>query len=192
MALVTTRKEVVDDNGDHLFSTGNSTDFVVCKAPEKLMKIVNAVKSGVTTFFLSDGYWSMHDLVLRLLQQFNPAELYITTYAIREQSIRAILLAKDDKLISNVNMLLDQRATVRTPEVYQLAKHNFAKVTLAAVHAKVTILKHPEGCVSIVGSSNWTNNPKLESGVVSTDEALGNWYIDNIKKMIDGSSIFKA
>ena len=176
--------------GDHFFSASAKADFVVCKGPQKLKLLLDQLQPGKVTFYLSDGDWSMHDLVMQLIKRFQPAELYITTYALREFSVRQLILAIDRKEITAVNMLLDYRAPIRTPAVHTMAAMNF-KIFLLSVHAKVTVIRSPAGCVTITGSANWTTNPKLESGVISLDPELAAWYIENIKKVMADAKIFE-
>lgn len=191
MALINTGKIAAPvANGDHLFSATAKADFVVCKGPEKLKRLLDQLEPAKVTFYLSDGDWSMHDLVMQLVKRFKPAEVYITTYALREFSVRQLILAIDRKEICAVNMLLDYRAPIRTPAVHTMAAMNF-KIFLLSVHAKVTVIKSPAGSVTITGSANWTNNPKLESGVISLDPALAEWYIENIKNVMANAKIFE-
>jgi hypothetical protein len=191
MALINTGKiaEPVA-TGDHFFSATAKADFVVCKGPQKLKLLLDELQPGKVTFYLSDGDWSMHDLVMELVKRFQPAELFITTYALREFSVRQLILAIDRKEISAVSMLLDYRAPIRTPAVHTMAAMNF-KIFLLSVHAKVTVIRSPVGCVTITGSANWTTNPKLESGVISLDPDLAAWYIENIKNVMANAKIFE-
>jgi hypothetical protein len=190
MALVKTiAEEQVDESG--LFSLPETCGFVVCKNPNKIKLLIDELKENSTVFYVSDGDFSMHDLVIELLKKYHPAEVFITTYALREFSVRQLVMAMDRGEITAVNMLLDLRAPVRTPEVYQLANMNFSRICLTNIHAKVTVLRSAKGCVTIVGSQNWTSNPKIEAGVVSTQEDLAAFQIDWITKTMDNGETFK-
>ena len=191
MALFETKSIITRDEDDELFSDDESVDFVICKSPEKLQLLLNAIETGKSVHYLSKGDWSMHDLIMQLLKTYNPAELFITTYALREFSVRQIILAQDAGLISSVKMLLDYRAKVRTPEVYQLASQNINKICLMGIHAKVCVLKSAKGSISIVGSANWTSNPRIECGVVSMNNSLAEFHIDWINKSLENAEIFE-
>ena len=129
-------------------------------------------------------------MIMELLKRYNPADLYISTYALRELSIRQIILAQDRKELLSVNMLLDYRAQVRIPEVFQLARMNMNKIHLTKIHAKVFILKSDKGCVSIVTSANLTSNPRIECGVVSMNNDLADFHINWMQKIMDNAEIF--
>lgn len=191
MAIIKTGALITQiSNADHVQHSLHSNDFAICKNPDKLKSLINKVLPGTTTFYISDGAWSMHDLVMELLKTVQPAELYITTYALREYSVRQLILAIDRKEITAVNMILDYRAPVRTEAVYQMAAMNFNKIFLTSIHAKITVIKAANTIITITGSANWTTNPKIESGVVTTDPIIGEWYIEQIKLMMDGAKLF--
>lgn len=184
----------IDDDQDDiefLHSTGDALDFVICKRPEKLSLLVNSLQPGKSTHFISEGSWSMHDLVLQLLKKLQPAELFITTYALREFPVRQLIMAMDRKEVSSIKMLLDSRAKIRTPEVYQLASMNMTQLFLTNIHAKVTVIRSPEGCATVVGSCNWTQNPKIEAGVVSLNKDVANFHINWIEKICSHAEIFE-
>ena len=195
MALVKTIEEEEEIN-DHEFihSAGAAGDFVICKSPDKLKRLIDlltVMPKNEHTHYVSDGDWSMHDLVMELLKKYKPAELFITTYALREFSVRQLVMAIERKELLAVKMLVDYRAQVRTPQVFDFAKMNMNKICLTSIHAKVTVLRSAQGSVSIVGSANWTQNPRVEVGVISCDDAVAQFHINWIEKLLDNAEIFE-
>ena len=192
MGFVTTKtvNQEINENS-FLHSSGQPEDFVICKSPDKLKRLLDKLNDHAQLHYISDGDWSTHDLIMELLKKLKPAELYLTTYAIREFAIRQLVLAIERKDLLCVNMIADSRAQIRTPEVYQLARQNMNKICLHAIHAKVIVLRSVAGCVTIVGSSNLTSNPRIEAGVISTDKEVANFHIDWINKIIENAEIFK-
>ncbi len=192
MALIKTGASVsTPDTGEHIFSTAETENFAICKSPDKLKKLLDAITPGHTTYYLSDGHWSMHDLVMELIKKYQPADLYISTYALREFSAQQLILAIDRKEVNSVKMLLDYRAPVRVPAVVEMARMNFNKVFLVPCHAKITIIQSPAGSVTIVGSANWTSNPRIESGTISLNKELAAWYIEHFEKIMADGRIFE-
>lgn len=191
MAFVTTRVEEEQEDHEFIHPAGTTGDFVICKSPDKLKRLLECISKNIHTHYVSDGDWSTHDLIMQLLQEYKPAELFLTTYAIREFSIRQLIMAMDRKELLSINLLLDYRAKVRTPEVYQLASMNMNKIYLTAIHAKVTVLRSCKGCVTIVGSSNLTSNPRIEAGVISLDDNVANFHINWIQKVMENAEIFE-
>lgn len=196
MALIETNKlnetwTETRTKDDHILSISMPAKTVICKSPWKLKALLEKISPGFTTHYVSDGDWSMHDLVLELLELYGPAALYFSTYALRETPVRKLILAMQDKKLITVKMLVDDRARIRTPEVFQMAKMNFCEIYQTSVHAKVCVLKTASGCISIVGSANWTTNPKIECGVVSFSDEVGQFHISWIQNVIAGAKIFK-
>ncbi|HRN79980.1 MAG TPA: hypothetical protein PKY29_04475 [Ferruginibacter sp.] len=177
---------------NHFVTVQVNEHTVVCKAPEKLKVLIDALQPNCCTHYVSDGYWSMHDLVMSLLKKYNqPADLYITTYAIREYAVRQLLFAAESGLLKKINLLVDYRAKVRTPEVFQLIENVMSEVFLTRVHAKVCVIKLPDLIISIVGSSNWTTNPKIEAGTISLNKEVGEFNIKWITEIMQDAEPFK-
>lgn len=164
--------------------------FAICKGPDKLRELLNNIMPGHTTHYVSNGAWSMHDLVTELLKKYRPAELFISTYAIRETPVRQLVIALDRGDVTSVKMILDYRAKVRTPEVFQLAERNMNQIYLTSIHAKVCVLRTPQAMITILGSSNWTKNPKIEAGTVTLDKSIGNFHINWMEQVMQNAKIF--
>lgn len=184
MAFIKTTTLTTASNTAAFGFSNNTALGVACKNPEKLKNLLQAIAPGKDVHFVSESCWNLHDLVLSLAKKYAPVKMYLSTYAIRETPIRQLVLALQDGIITELNMLLDYRAQVRTPEVYQLANLNCTRIGLKAVHAKVCVLIG-EGCsIAIVGSANFTTNPKIEAGVVSFHPETANFHKEWILKLI--------
>lgn len=191
MALFKTKELVTQpDIASEFSENDDALDFVICKNPDKLKRLIGTIETRKTVHFVSDGDWSMHDLVIELLKKYNPADVYITTYALREHSVRQLLLAQQSGHIKSVCMILDYRAKVRTPEVFQLASMNFNKIHLFGIHAKVTVISSEVGEISIIGSANWTSNPRVECGIITMDTKAATFHKSWISKICEHAEIF--
>lgn len=191
MALVKTVTADVENDDNFLFESNESSDFVICKSPGKLKILLDAISPGKHVHYASDGDWSAHDLVIELVKKIKPVELWISTYAIREFGMRQLILAMDRGDITRLNMLVDNRVKSQSPDVYHLAKENANSFTSSMVHGKATVLQGPNGCVTIMGSQNFTGNPRLEFGVVTTEPGAAAFYIHCIKNGIEHGKIFE-
>ena len=193
MAFIKTINSIVppSDSIGGLFTSEEVNTYVICKSPDKILKLVNAIEGGKTIHFISDGDWSISDLVMLLLKKYEPADLYFSTYALRETQTRQLVLAQQDGILKSVNMLIDYRAKTRTPEVLQLSSNNFNKIEYIPIHAKVAVIKSDKGTITICGSANWTNNPRIEYGCVSTDNELAEFHITWFNELFKKQNIFK-
>lgn len=158
--------------------------------PGKLTRLVKEVYPGCNVHYLSDGYFSMHDLVISLIKKYAPADLTFTTYALRELPVRQLVMCKQEGLIKNLNALLDYRAQVNSAEVNEFAKQNFTSLVSRPIHAKVCVIKSAEISITIVGSSNWTLNPKVEAGTICGDPSIAEFHLSWINKMMNHEPVF--
>ena len=178
-----------DQVGEFLFLSEDNSDFVVCKSPDKLRKVLASLEVEKMVEFVTEGDWSLIDMVMQLLKKYQPADLFIATYAIREFPIRQLILAQERQEIKSINMLLETRAKVRTPDVYHMASMNVNKICLTDLHAKATVIRSPAGSVTITGSQNYTANPRLENGMISLSEKRAKFNINWIQTKMNNAEI---
>jgi hypothetical protein len=191
MALV--KIEAINEakHDNHIHESEGKADFVLCKSQDKLKMLLDKLEDKKHIHFVSNGDWSMHDLVTELLNKFSPADIFITTYALREFAVRQLIFALEKKQLLSVTMLLDARAKTRTPEVYQLASMNLNRIHLTEIHAKVTVIRSPKGCVTVIGSANFTSNRRIEAGIISMGQDVANFHIEWIENTLNNASIFE-
>jgi hypothetical protein len=135
-------------------------------------------------FFSTEGEWSIHDLLEELLKHFSPAKLYISTYSITEFPARRLCAFKDQQKVTELVMLLDREFEKRYPKVNQFVQSFADRVGYSAVHAKILILEMENCCVTVLGSANWTVNPRLEAGVITTDPQVADEFKSKIISLI--------
>lgn len=164
---------------------------VICKSPKKLERLLQAIEPDCNLHYVSDGDFSLHDLVISLVKQYAPVKVYFTTYALRELPTRQLVMCMKDQLITSLEVVLDYRAQVKSAEVNAFAKMNFTRLSLKPIHAKVCVIENDDISISIVGSSNWTVNPKVEAGVICCHPGIAEFHKDWIYKMINDEPIFK-
>ena len=164
---------------------------VICRAPGKLERLLEAIRDHECVHYVSDGTWSLHQLVMALLPVVAPAKLYLSTFALRETPARQLVMALKSGIVTEINLLIHDRAKVRTPEVMQMMSINTGKMALKSVHAKATVIMGPERCYTIIGSANFTTNPKIETGIVTSCSYAAAFHRDWIMNIIENGKIFK-
>lgn len=142
--------------------------FLIFKANDTLEDKLPAIGQNLSYHFASGGLWSTHELLFHLLQFTGPAKIAIATWSITEEPARMLVNGLNIGIIKEMVGIFDMRCKQRAPETYAFAKHNFCKARLTICHAKVTVIYNDDWHISIVGSSNYTNNPRIEAGVIST------------------------
>ena len=179
-------ESVINKTKSHARKTREKTQGSIGKAGECVEKVIGVVEMGETIHYASIGEWSMHNLLFHLLQQTGPADVFISTWSVSEDSVRQLIAKVKDGSIRKIYGVFDWRVKLRSPEAFELAKFNIADIRLTTCHAKVTVIENEEWSIAIVGSANYTNNPRIEAGVISCDFTAANfhktWMLEELKR----------
>jgi hypothetical protein len=142
--------------------------------------------------FATAGRWSMHQLLEYLLRKTGPCRVWMTTWTITEEPMRALLGMITDGLILELNAVLDYRIERRKPEAFQLANSIITRIRLTKCHAKVLVLENENWSVTILGSANFSKNPRIEAGVIFSDKKSADFHKKWINDVIDGKEVWRA
>jgi len=162
------------------------------KAKQKVNEVIGNVQMDQTTHYASMGEWSMHDLLFHLLEQTGPASVYISTWSLSENSIRQLLQKINDGIILKLYGVFDWRVKIRRPEAFQLARYNISDIRLTTTHAKVTVIENGKWNIAIEGSANYTNNPRIEAGVISCNKIAADFHKKWMLEKLNKSDLFEA
>jgi len=141
--------------------------------------------------YVSAGDWSCHELLFHLLSFTGPAKVWIATWTISEDPVRMLIEGMRSGKILELNCILETRVVKRTPEAYQLARQSMSNVKLSVCHAKVTVIENETWSIAIVGSANFTNNPRIEAGVICTNKLVADFHKDWIMKELKNAQPFE-
>lgn len=160
------------------------------KATQKVEEVIGDLHMGEHIHYASHGEWSAHDLLFHVLEQTGPAKVYISTWSASELAIQQIIDRVKSGAISGLIGVFDWRLKVRKPQVFELAKFNISDIRMTSCHAKVTVVQNDEWSVAIVGSANYTGNPRIEAGVISCDKAAADFHIGWMMAELNNSDPF--
>jgi len=134
-----------------------------------LAEVIGLVKKEATVYWVSNGDWSMHEMLMALLDITGPAHVSISSYAMSESPARILALLKEKGSILSLSCVLDNRIDVRTAGSFQLMKGISDRLILVDTHAKVTVITNELWSISVIGSANYTENKRYESGIITTN-----------------------
>ncbi len=134
----------------------------------------------------------MHQLLLYILQKVGPSKVWMTTWTITEDPMRALLMMVQDGLITELNAIFDYRIEKRKPEAFQLASNLVTRIKLTKCHAKVLVVRAADWDVTVVSTANFSKNPRIEAGVIFTDKASADFHQRWIDDVIEGKEVFRA
>ncbi len=141
---------------------------------------------GMNKHFYSNGAFNLIQLVLYVLQQTGPAHLFLCTYSISTDSIATLVKHREQGDILDVRFLIDNRVRTISPKPFDYLITSFPlDYRCCALHAKVALIWNRDWKVSIVGSQNATHNPKLERGIIHTEESVFRFDLNMLQNAFD-------
>ena len=174
----------VSASGTHIFKIGT--------ANAKLTEVFGTIAQDQVIPYVSLGDWSTHDLLFFLLEQTGPARVYFTTWAISEYAIRQLYQFVEHGMILQLMGIFDYRNGVRKPAELQFLQKITTEIKPAKCHAKVTVIENDDWGISIVGSANFTRNPRIEAGVLFTCRNVADFERNWIERELADKSVFDA
>ncbi len=183
---LTKKKQNRPKSGSVPFTGSNL--LTIGKANEKLHQVFGKVVDGQSLHYASLGDWSTHDLLFFLLEQTGPARVYFTTWAISEYAIRQLYQFIEHGLILELKGIFDYRNGIRKPAELQFLQKITTDIKAAKCHAKVTVIENDNWGISVVGSANYTRNPRIEAGVLCCDKTVAAFHRDWILKELSNTS----
>jgi hypothetical protein len=160
-----------------------------------MMPAMDTPTGLITTadYFVTKGAWSTHDLLYYLLQHTGPASVYLSTYAISNDAATLLIDLLNTGQIKELHGVLDKRIETRNAKVRQFVGMNFSSIgDKEACHAKVTVIMNGEHAITLMGSSNYSNNKRIEAGIIIYSQRMAefnrDWIINviNDKRPFDG------
>lgn len=127
---------------------------------------------------VSKGKISMPQLIEALLKKVGPAELLFSTWAISQKPIENLQRWKLQGLVSSLTVVLDHRLKERKPAQFAYLSGIADVVHSAKCHAKVAVLLNDAWQVVVIGSANWTVNPRFEAFVIMADVEAATYHTE--------------
>nr|VFK22815.1 MAG: hypothetical protein BECKLPF1236A_GA0070988_103594 [Candidatus Kentron sp. LPFa]VFK35193.1 MAG: hypothetical protein BECKLPF1236C_GA0070990_103434 [Candidatus Kentron sp. LPFa] len=177
-------------SGAALQTPGNRFIVRICKVETPIEKAFPSLEKGFDYPFSTSGGWSTHDLIFRCLDIIGPARLFAATWSAGQEVTQLILNKMTDGTLKEIHCLADIRVKVNNPDFVALAKQSFTSFRISAVHAKIFTLQNDEWSISCVSSANWTHNPRIEAGHLSTNKQVADFHTDWIRREIQGKEPF--
>ena len=145
-----------------------STNEFADNKEKTLIKSIGYIINGKTTHYYSYGNFNLVRLIIHLLKQTGPANVFMTSYSFSQTSIEQILNHRQKGNILSFRVLIDNRVKTMSPIPFQMLTTAF-DYRCSSIHAKVALIWNDAWNISIVTSQNATDNPKMERGTIFTD-----------------------
>jgi len=140
-----------------------------------VLDAISSLGKGQMLTFCTEGKWSSHELLAKLLHHTGPARVRISTYSMTEDPTRMLVNYVAMGQITDLKVVTDKRFQKSQAQVHQLAASNFPLV-MADVHAKVIVLQNDDWNITVIGSANFTRNKRRESGIIIDSIDIANFH----------------
>src|SRR5690606_15034200 len=107
----------------HTQETFNTTsEQILGRSLAQLKEFMPRLQHNATYHYATGGRWSMHELILHILDTIGPATMFLSTWTITEEPLRALFSAVEKKMITEIYAVLDYRIEKRKAEAFQFAQ----------------------------------------------------------------------
>jgi len=152
---------------DVIVTEQGASEFADDKS-KTLIKSIGQLQKGKTTHYYSYGNFNLVRLLIHLLKQTGPANVFMTSYSFSQTSIEQLLNHRQKGNILSFRVIVDNRVKTMSPIPFQMLSTAF-DYRCSSIHAKVALVWNDKWNISVVTSQNATDNPKLERGTIFTD-----------------------
>ena len=133
-----------------------------------LIKSIGQLQNGKTTHYYSYGNFNLVRLLMHLIKQTGPANMFMTSYSFSQTSIEQLLNYRQKGHILSFRVIVDNRVKTMSPIPFQMLSTAF-DYRCSSIHAKVALIWNDSWNITIATSQNATDNPKMERGTIFTD-----------------------
>lgn len=144
---------------------------------------------GKTIPFAHKGEWAVHELLPFLFSYVGPFHLSIATFNISEDALRPIFMMKDRREIISARFLFDHNIRRHKIDMMFFSANIADQIRLSSTHMKVMLCHNRLISLAVVGSANMNRNIRHESGIITTDPALFEFYESYYNNVLTNDSI---
>ena len=157
-----------------------------------LIKIAGGFpKEGEIVQFVSDGASDTGGFFSALLEEFGEIdEMYLSTWTISMQNVKRLIDAYDERKLKSLYFLINDGLlkTNSTKAIWGAINDLFSQrgIKYKAVnsHAKIFCCRIGENYITISGSGNWSENPRIENYIIiggkATFDFNKKWMLEKI------------
>ena len=137
-------------------------------------KMIGAVCDGDEICGITNGQFSLVDIIEHLLSQTGPATICIATWTMGIYDADKAYSFVQDKRIKSIRFVLDPSMFLRRPELASVLVKGFGPDAFRAVnsHAKFATVRGDRLAVTVRSSMNLNENRRIESFDISVDPAI--------------------
>ena len=163
--------------------------FIRSKTNDFMLNIFGQIKPKQTIEFCTAGEFSMHQLLQYILTFTGPANVYLSTWTLKEEPARVLHFLKKTGKIKELNCVFDYRIRTLDEKHFDFLHTIIDKYTLTKCHAKVLAIEGWYFNVAVISSANMSNNPRIEAGYISCNDKSVEFHKGWIMDIINGKTV---
>ncbi len=156
-----------------------------CKASKLIENIIGKITPGSYIEFCTEGNFSNHQLLQFILEQTGSAIVHLSSWAIKEDSARALVQLKKSGAISELYTVFDSRVKTQDAKHFDFLKSFLNGYGFTKCHAKVMVIQGKEFSVTVIGSANFSRKPRIEVGVINCSYQSANFHVKWLNQYIN-------
>jgi hypothetical protein len=160
------------------------------RAKELLSNLFDELTPNKHIDFCTAGELSIHQFIQYALTVTGPADVYISSWAIKEDPARVLLFLKETGKIKKLFGVFDYRIKTLDAKHFHLIEKSFNQYALTKCHAKVVVIESETLCLVIVSSANLSNNPRIECGFISTIDKTVQFHKAWMTEVLNGKTVY--
>ena len=149
------------------------------------------LEQNKTLHFVSGGLWSLTDIVHYTLKNTGRAKLIGYSWSFTAPAAQKLIHLKSIGLIEEMSFLLDYAMSKWSKGAVSVIEPHSAKVATTQIHAKGFVIWNDEWQVTCTTSMNFSNNPRIEAGILSTEKSVFDFSKIWVSKAINQGKIFE-
>lgn len=149
------------------------------------------IETNRSYHFISEGRWSMYQLLTYLLNITGPAKVWVTSFSISESALRSFLKTNQAGMIKELHCLFDNACKKNKLDLLYFANNIVSEIRLTANHSKLILIENEQWNVVVNGSANMSPNIRIEAGVICTDREIYEQYKQRVLQAFRDATLFK-
>lgn len=145
---------------------------------------IGIITRGETKHFYSFGNFNSMRLIFHILKTTGPASILMSSYGISPKTIEGIIRKKEQGIIKDFRLIVDNRVRAISPKPFDMIVRNF-DYRCVSIHAKVACIYNDTWKVTLISSQNATDNPKIERGIIYTDPEVFEFDFKTMNDVFD-------
>lgn len=171
----------------------SANEFAVFAPEDRIREKLGHLTQNTTKHFVSGGVWALHDLVKYCLQEMKqPAAMVGYSWSLTTPAAEKLLHYRRTGQLSEMSFIFDCGMSQWSRGALGLLKEHSHKVVTTMIHAKGFIIWNSEWQIAVISSANFSNNPRIEAGTLSTDPEVFQFHKRWINRTLEEGNPFEA